>query len=61
MKDNRDVFHDAVDKSSSEQQICNSVAIFFMVRKSWTYSPTVNGSYEGKLADWQAGWEIKCR
>ena len=41
--------HDAVDKSSSKQQICDSASIVFMVRTNWTHILSANGSY-GKLA-----------
>ena len=37
--------HDAVDKSSSKQQICDSTLIVLMVRENWIYMPSACGSY----------------
>ena len=38
-------YYGVVDKSLSEQQICGSASISFVVRKYWTYPPTASGCY----------------
>ena len=54
MKDER-THHDAMDKSLSEQQICDSTSRFCIARKNWAHAPTGSGSYS-RLA----GWQTKC-
>ena len=46
--------HDAVDKSSSEQQFHKSYAIIFAVLNFWSCTPSATGSY-GRLSGCQAG------
>ena len=42
-----------MDKPSVEQQVCGDMAITFVVRKNWSHTLSVNGSY-GRLAGWLA-------
>ena len=57
MKDQRNE-HGAVDESSSEQQIRESVDYTMIVRKNWSPSPSGTGSY-GRQAGSPAGRETK--
>ena len=46
--------HDAVDKSTSKQQVCVSDGIFLRRAKNWTHAPSASGSYgrqAGRPAD----------
>ena len=42
--------HDAVDKSTSKQQVCVLDGICLCCAKNWTYTPSASGSY-GRQAD----------
>ena len=53
MKDER-TYHDALDKSQSEQHTCVGVLIFCVFRMNWPYPPTTSGSY-GLLVGLAAG------